>query len=196
MSRTGHTYTPHFRLETRQHELLGLDLGEGIPRRVLLLGLALYALWDGVLLLLLGLPSKSTATLYLLPPGLVVGYGAVPSRRMPRRLTLTTWAITARYLLVGHRPVICGGRRAATRSEWIGRRGRWAPRLALLTGSSVIGPAVERWLGPDRDSGTVPAAGSAIRLGARPRLYGPDAVARAHGRTAGRTGRTERISTA
>ncbi|MFJ6239541.1 hypothetical protein ACIQH0_36275 [Streptomyces griseus] len=188
--RTGHTYTDHFRLETRQHELLGLDLGEGIPRRVLVLALVLYVLWDGALLLLLGLPSKATATLYLLPPGLVVAYGARPSTRVPRRLALTGWAITARYLITGHRPVICGGRRAAYRSEWIGRRGRWAPRLTLLTGSSVLGPAAERWLGPDTDTDTAPAgAGPDIRLTARPRLYGPDAVVRAHSRRAARTAR-------
>lgn len=185
--RTGHTYTEHFRLETRQHELLGLDLGEGIPRRILLLGVALYVLWDGALLIIFGLPSPTTATAYLLPPGLIVGYGAQPSRRTSRRITLTTWAVTARYLVVGHRPVICGGRRAATRSEWIGRRGRWAPRLALLTGSSVLGPSVEKWLGPDTDR---TGAGSHIRIAARPRLYGPDAVARAHGRKAARKART------
>lgn len=187
--RTGHTYTDHFRLETRQHELLGVDLGEGVPRRILVLGLVLYVLWDGTLLLLLGLPTKMSATLYLLPPGLLVAYGARPSTRVPRRIALTGWAISARYLITGHRPVVCGGRRAATRSEWIGRRGRWAPRLTLLTGSSVLGPAVERWLGPDTD--TAPAgAGPVIRLTARPRLYGPDAVVRAHGRRAARQART------
>ncbi|WP_326683069.1 hypothetical protein [Streptomyces sp. NBC_01237] len=157
-----------------------------MPRRILVLGLALYVAWDGILLLVFGLPSKFTATAYLLPPGLIVTYGAQPSRRASRRITLTSWTLTARYLVVGHRPVICGGRRAATRAEWIGRRGRWAPRLTLLTESSVLGPAVERWLGPDTD--TAPAgAGSALRLGARPRLYGPDAVVRAHGRKARRT---------
>ncbi|MGC5401901.1 hypothetical protein ACPXCP_39945 [Streptomyces sp. DT20] len=151
--------------------------------------MALYMLWDSALVIAFGLPSPRSATAYLLPPGLIIGYGAQPSRRMSRRITLTTWAVTARYLAVGHRPVICCGRRAATRAEWIGRRGRWAPRLALLTRSSVLGPAVERWLGPDTD--TAPAgAGRDIRIAARPRLYGPDAVARAHGRKAVRKART------
>ncbi|MGW3503009.1 hypothetical protein ACWDMY_20250 [Streptomyces globisporus] len=190
--RTGHTYTDHFRLETRQHELLGMDLGEGIPRRVLILTAVLYLVWDGLLLLLLGLPTKLSATLYLLPPGLAVAYGARPSTRVPRRIALTGWAISARYLITGHRPVICGGRRAATRSEWIGRRGRWAPRLTLLTGSSVLGPAVERWLGPDTDTAVPAGAGPVVRLTARPRLYGPDAVVRAHGRRAARKTRTAR----
>ncbi|MFD3819801.1 hypothetical protein ACFWRZ_32470 [Streptomyces rubiginosohelvolus] len=190
--RTGHTYTDHFRLETRQHELLGVDLGEGVPRRILVLGLVLYVLWDGMLLLLLGLPTKVSATLYLLPPGLVVAYGARPSVRVPRRIALTGWAISARYLITGHRPVVCGGRRAATRSEWIGRRGRWAPRLTLLTGSSVLGPAVERWLGPETDTAVPAGAGPVVRLAARPRLYGPDAVVRAHGRRAARKTRTAR----
>ncbi|MFI7329665.1 hypothetical protein ACIBQ3_34130 [Streptomyces rubiginosohelvolus] len=169
-----------------------MDLGEGIPRRVLILTAVLYLVWDGLLLLLLGLPTKLSATLYLLPPGLIVAYGARPSTSVPRRIALTGWAISARYLITGHRPVICGGRRAATRSEWIGRRGRWAPRLTLLTGSSVLGPAVERWLGPDTDTAVPAGAGPVVRLTARPRLYGPDAVVRAHGRHAARKTRTAR----
>ncbi|MEV7418980.1 hypothetical protein [Streptomyces sp. NPDC089919] len=181
--RVGHTYTSHFVIEARQHELLGLDLGEGVSRRTLLLGIALYALWTGPLLLLLGAPSRTSFTLYFLPPLLATVHGAQRARRTDRRMNLTHWSLTARYLLLGHRPVVCGGRRAAARTEWIPRGARWGGRLDALRSSSALGPLVRRWLGPD-DS-TPPTAGAPIPLTARPRLYGPDAVARAYGRTKG-----------
>ncbi|MFD9819070.1 hypothetical protein [Streptomyces violascens] len=179
--RIGRTYTEHFRIDTRQHEILGVDLGEGIPRRALLLGMALYAVWDGALLLLFGLPSRFTATLYILPPLVTVVYGVQRSRRLDRRWNITNWSLAVRYLVLGHRPIINGGRRAATRSEWLGRRARWGTKTETLAQSRALGGLVERWLG-DED---VPAgAGAPLRLAARPRLYGPDAVARAHGRKA------------
>ena len=181
MSRVGHTYTRHFDLETKQHELLGLDLGEGFSRRSLILGLILYALWSGSLLLLLGLPSRYTFTLYFLPPLIVTVYGTQRSTRLPRRWNITQWSIGTRYLVLGHRPIICGGRRAATRSEWLGRRARWGSKAELLA-ESPLGPLVERWLGPEREAPI--GAGPALRLSARPRLYGPDAVVKAHGRKA------------
>ncbi|MFD4020656.1 hypothetical protein [Streptomyces sindenensis] len=181
--RTGTTYTRHFQTatETKQHELLGLDLGEGTPRRALILGLVLFAAWVGLLLLLFGLPSEITFTLYLLPPLLTTYYGTQRSTKLDRRWNIANWAITVRYLVLGHRPIISGGRRAATRSEWLPRRARWASRTEFLL-DTALGPLVERWLGEDAD---VPAgAGAPIRLDARPRLYGPDAVVKAYGRKA------------
>ena len=182
--RIGNTYTRHFDLETKQHELLGLDLGEGVPRRAIVMGLILYAAWDGPLLLLLGLPNRFDFTAYFLPPLITAIYGTQRSRKIDRRWNLTNWSITARYLVLGHRPIICGGRRAAARSEWLTRRARWAGRLELLA-ESPLGGLLDRWLGSEED---VPAgAGSALRIAARPRLYGPDAVARAYGRKALKT---------
>ncbi|MFE4497116.1 hypothetical protein ACFRKD_32190 [Streptomyces niveus] len=179
--RQGHTYTRAFELETKQHELLGIDLGEGVPRRALVLGLVLYALWTGSLLLLFGFPSKITFTAYFLPPLLVTIYGTQKSRTLDRRWNITRWAIGTRYLVLGHRPIICGGRRAASRSEWISRRARWAPKTAFLAGSPLAF-LVDRFLGAEE---SIPAgAGSPVRLASRPRLYGPDAVLRAHGRRA------------
>ncbi|MYT25949.1 hypothetical protein GTW69_37735 [Streptomyces sp. SID7760] len=179
--RVGHTYTRHLQLETKQHELLGMDLGEGVPRRALVLGLCLYLLWTPPLLLLFGLPSKVTFTVYFLPPLLTVVYGTQRSRTVDRRWNITRWSIGIRYLVLGHRPIINGGRRAATRSEWITRRARWAGRVELLLDTPLGGP-IERWLGADE---AAPAgAGAPIRLAARPRLYGPDAVVKAYGRKA------------
>ncbi|MFF2548370.1 hypothetical protein ACFVUY_38235 [Kitasatospora sp. NPDC058063] len=168
-------------MESRQHELLGLDLGEGAPRRALILGMVLVTLWVGPLLLLLGLPGRYTLTLYFLPPVLTTVLGAQRSRTLDRRWNLARWAISTRYLVLGHRPIICGGRRAAHRTEWLGRRARWGARLDLLA-DSPLGGLVDRFLGPE---GQIPASsGLPLRLEASPRLYGPDAVGRAYGRRA------------
>ncbi|MFF0052588.1 hypothetical protein [Streptomyces sp. NPDC005498] len=176
--RSGATYTRHFDLETRQHELLGLDLGEGAPRRTLVLGFVLYLLWTGGLLLILGLPGKFTFTLYFLPPLLTAIFGTQRSRKNERRWNITYWALTVRYVALGHRPIICGGRRSAARVEWIPRRERMASRGGLRPGRDT---------GRDASTGPAPLAGAPIRLDARPRLYGPDQVYKARGRRGGKT---------
>ncbi|MFD9593077.1 hypothetical protein ACFWA9_10005 [Kitasatospora sp. NPDC059973] len=181
MSRTGRTYTRHFDLDPRQHELLGVDLGEGLVRRALILGISLLVLWNGALFLVLGLPTIPTLTLYITPPLGVTFFGAQRSIRLDRRYNFTIWALTARYLSVGHRPIICGGRRAAHRSEWLGRRARWGRQLEWFA-DTPLGPLVERWLGPE--SAIPTGSGTALRLDTRTRLYGPDAVVRAYGRKA------------
>lgn len=183
--RTGATYTRHFDLETRQHELLGIDLGEGTPRRTLILGFVLYLMWTGGLLLILGIPNKVTFTLYFLPPLLIAVVGTQRSRRNERRWNITYWALTVRYVALGHRPIICGGRRSAARVEWIPRRARMSGRGGTLrprresTGDPAAAPA--------------PLAGAPLRLDARPRLYGPDQVFKARrrrgGTTTGKTGK-------
>ncbi|MFI8829017.1 hypothetical protein [Streptomyces sp. NPDC053431] len=180
--RTGATYTRHFDIETRQHELLGLDLGEGAPRRALVLGFVLYAVWTGSLLLLFGLPSQVTFTVYFLPPLLVAVIGTQRSRKNDRRWNITNWALAIRYLTLGHRPIVCGGRRAAARSEWIPRRARWDNK-----GDGLRRESIRRRREYETDT-ELPAitAGTPITLDARPRLYGPDAVYQARGR-GGRT---------
>jgi hypothetical protein len=174
--RTGRTYTRHFNVETRQHELLGIDLGEGAPRRALVLGVLLYLGWTGGLLLLFGFPTKVSFTGYVLPPLLVVVYGAQRSRRIDRRWNLACWALGVRYAVLGHRPIICGGRRAAGRSEWLSRRDRWSGRTSEVLAASPLGRLLGR-TGP-------PGTGRAVALQATARLYGPDAVARSYGRRA------------
>ncbi|MER8039403.1 hypothetical protein [Streptomyces hydrogenans] len=181
--RRGHTYTRQFRIDPKQHELLGLDLGEGAPRRALVLGFTLFVAWTGPLLLIFGLPNEFTFTAYFLPPIITAVYGTQRSVKIEQRWNITNWALSARYLVLGHRPIICGGRRAATRSEWLPRRARWAGRTDVLL-ASPLGPLVERFLG-EADEDTVPAgAGDPIRLDAQARLYGPDAVVKAYGRKA------------
>ncbi|MFE0654367.1 hypothetical protein ACFVZH_38115 [Streptomyces sp. NPDC059534] len=181
--RRGHTYTRQFDIDPRQHELLGVDLGEGAPRRALVLGLILFVVWTGPLLLLFGLPSEISFTAYFLPPIVTAVYGTQRSVKVEQRWNITRWALSARYLVIGHRPIICGGRRAATRSEWLPRRARWAGKTDVLL-ASPLGSLVERFLGEDREDAVPVGAGDAIRLDTHTRLYGPDAVAKAYGRKA------------
>lgn len=184
--RVGRTYTKHFDLETRQHELLGIDLGEGTPRRALVLGFVLYLMWTGGLLALFGLPTQITFTAYFLPPLLVAIIGTQRSGKNDRRWNITYWALSIRYLTLGHRPIICGGRRSATRAEWIPRRARWGTKGDGLRRESV---RIRRAEEDAVDMEIV--AGTPILLAARPRLYGPDAVFAARpqgGKTSTKTG--------
>ncbi|MFD9084549.1 hypothetical protein [Streptomyces erythrochromogenes] len=176
--RVGHTYTRHFDLETRQHEILGMDLGEGPSRRLLITGAVVYVAWTGGLLLIFGMPSQVTFTLYFVPPAMVTFYGAQRSRMKERRWNLTQWALTVRYLTVGHRPVINGGRRAADRSEWLPLRGRLGDRFEAVTELPGLG-ALDGALGADV---VHPTAGREARIDLKARLYGADAVYRAHRR--------------
>lgn len=174
--RAGHTYTRDFDLETRQHEILGLDLGEGPTRRAVVVGLLLIVVWAGGLIALFGMPSKYVFSLYFLPPVIITAYGTRRSEKNPRRWKLTGWALTLRYVIVGHRPVINGGRRFASRTEWLPLRERLGSRTETL----ATAPGMSRLHKADTEPDHQPVTGSAIRLDARVRLYGPDRVYRAH----------------
>lgn len=187
--RQGMTYTGYFnRLEPRQHEIFGVDLGQGISRRTLLLGVLIFTSWDGLLFLTVGFPSVKWLTLYMLPPMIVTVLGAQPSKRCDRRAVLATWVIGAHYQVWGHRPVICGGRVVAHRSEWIPRSARWerhAPALTRAFGSRLAGR-----LTGGADTEAVPPSGPPVELAHTVRLYGPDhlvKIAAGRGRRKGRT---------
>ncbi|MGW2255404.1 hypothetical protein ACWCXH_35290 [Kitasatospora sp. NPDC001660] len=174
MSRTGHTFTRHFDLETRQHELFGFDLGEGAPRRALVLGFMLVVGWTGGLFLIFGSPSRFTFSVYFVPPLLIAVYGTQRSRKLDRRQNLTQWVLAARYLAIGHRPIVNGGRRAATRGEWLPLRARLGDRaeaLLDLPGLHVLEPLLGR-----EEAAREIVAGPAVPMSARARLYGPDQV--------------------
>lgn len=155
--RTGSTYTDHFQIEGRQHQLFNVDLGEGIPRGALLFTFLAYVIWCVPIFMLVGLPHQVVVTLYLAPPAIfsMVGHRMSPDGR---RRNVAIWFLRIRYRLMGHRPIICGGRRAASRSEWIPRQYR------------------RRGYEPEDESSirVVALAGPPIIHEARPRLYGPD----------------------
>ncbi len=174
--RVGHTYTNDFDLETRQHEILGFDLGEGPTRRAVVVGLLLLTVWAGGLLLMFGTPNRYAFSAYFLPPLIITIYGTQRSDRNPRRWKLTHWALMIRFVLIGHRPIINAGRRAATRSEWLPLRERLGHRAETI--STVPGLGALR--APDSHPRTDATAGPAIRLTTRVRLYGPDRLVKAH----------------
>lgn len=122
---TGRTVTKQLRIETRQHELLGFDMGEGVRRKDLILGLVIFPAWLVFLWLVLGAPTKATSLLYILPPMVFLKYGITESERMPRRMNFTQWILAIRYGLTGHRPIVRAGARRASRNEYMPLSKRW-----------------------------------------------------------------------
>lgn len=173
--RTGRTLTRHFQLETRQHDLFGVDLGEGIPRSTLALGAVAFTVWTGLLLAVFGIPAAKFASFYVLPPGLVTVFGARRSRTVDRRRNVTCWGIAARYLTVGHLPVVCGGRRDADRPERVAVRARWAVRAERAAAIPALAVWAQRWDTAATDA-AVPG-GAPVVWAQRARLHGPDRMA-------------------
>lgn len=116
MSREGQTLTRTMGFETRQHELFGIDLGEGAPRRMLVWGALCCIVWWGLLFLIFRSVSPNLFFFWLAPPIFLAVYGWRDGRT-GRRRKITEWALTARWLARGHEPVIALGRHPAARSE-------------------------------------------------------------------------------
>lgn len=115
----GRTLTKHFHIETKQHELFNYDLGEGVPRRMLVFGVVTVLAWIALLAPILGSPNKLTFSVYAIPPVIFAYYAFRDSEAQPRRKNLTQWVVQLRYATVGHRPVVRLGARAAYRSEYL-----------------------------------------------------------------------------
>ena len=56
--RVGRTLTHHFEIETRQYDLLGIDLGEGARRRMIIFGAVIIVLWVALLFPFIGVPRN------------------------------------------------------------------------------------------------------------------------------------------
>ncbi|MFJ8676791.1 hypothetical protein [Streptomyces sp. NPDC093589] len=175
--RTSNTYTRHWDIETRQHELLGIDLGEGIPRKTLRHGIVFFGLWWGGWLLLAGFPSQSAVPFFLLPPGWLTWAGAKRSLTYWRRTNLLVWGVHAQYLLRGVQPVIGRGRIPVRRLGLRQRTRRLGERFGQLPQVPGIG-GLFAGHGPDPARST----GASVHLRPRVRLYGPDAVAKSRRR--------------
>ncbi|GGX46207.1 hypothetical protein [Streptomyces noursei] len=175
--RTSNTYTRHWDVETRQHELLGIDLGEGIPRRALRYGFIFFGLWWGTWLLVAGFPSQSAVPFFLLPPGWLTYAGARRSLRYWRRPNLLVWGVHAQYLLRGVRPVIGRGRIPTRRGGVRIRTRRLGERFRQLPQFPGIGG-----LFADRGPDPARSTGHPVHIRPRVRLYGPDAVAKSRRR--------------
>ncbi|WP_372412590.1 hypothetical protein [Streptomyces luteireticuli] len=186
--RNSYTYTQHWDIETRQHELLGLDLGEGIPRTTLKYGFIFFPVWWGLLLLVAGFPSKPLMVpLFLLPPLLLTFYGAKRSTAYWRRTNLLLWQVRAGYLALGVRPVIGRGRVPAPRLGLRLRTQRLGERAPHLEQMPMFGPA----FAAGEEADVADSCGKSAQIRPRLRLYGPDAVSRARAKTAKRTRRKD-----
>lgn len=151
----GRTLTKHLNIEARQHEILGLDLGEGPKRSTMLIGLVAFVLWGVIALALTGPPTPDTLVVYMFPPAFIVGYGIQENPANPRRTRLTAWMLRLRYILTGHRPLIALGARTATRKETLPLGYRVRP--ATVT---------------DTDPHGQPSTEPVIRMNQATRLYG------------------------
>src|SRR6266540_2251291 len=124
--RVGRTLTHHFEIETRQYDLLGIDLGEGARRRMIIFGAVVVTAWVALLVLILGVPKKPTVSLYVVPPFVMTAFGWRPGKYHDRRRRVTEWALAVRYALRAHRPIISLGARAADKTEYL----PWRERVA------------------------------------------------------------------
>jgi hypothetical protein len=185
--RVGRTLTHHFEIETRQYDLLGIDLGEGARRRMIIFGAVVVTAWVALLVLILGVPKKPTVSLYVVPPFVMTAFGWRPGKYHDRRRRVTEWALAVRYALRAHRPVIALGARAAHKSEYL----RWSERVALRRlGALLRGQRTPAW-----EAGGITAdpryrAGAEIQVSQRARLLGEDHLKRVR-RKGHRRGRHE-----
>jgi hypothetical protein len=181
--RVGRTLTHHFEIETRQYDLLGIDLGEGARRRMIIFGAVIVLAWVGLLVLIFGWPSKPSVSLYVVPPFVMTAFGWRPGRYHERRRRVTEWALSTRYALRSHRPVIALGARAADRSEYL----RWSERVPLRRLAALArGQKTPEW--EEGGIGTDPRyrAGAEIQVTQRARLLGVDHVNRVRRKGSGR----------
>lgn len=125
----GQDLTRDTTLEARQYDLLGMDLGDGLSRRMGGILLLLCLLWIGLLWLILGPPTPNTIFFYLFPPGVVGFFGARANNQQPRRVNLTQWALKIRQLFIGHKPIVNLGRTRTNRREYM----PWSDRIDMST---------------------------------------------------------------
>lgn len=131
MAREGQTVSRHLKFETRQHKL-GLDLGEGIPRKTLILGLIIFPLWWVMVFSILHGVNQITGIIYLLPPSMFLWFGTQESDGNLRRMRFTQGLLRVRYGLTNHRPVIRCGRREADPREFVPATVRFGQGLGSL----------------------------------------------------------------
>ena len=106
--RVGRTLTHHFEIETRQYDLLGIDLGEGARRRMIIFGAVIILIWIALLVPLVGVPKKPTVSLYVVPPFVITASGIAATAA----ITISTKKIqpTMSY----RRPFACSPRMAGS----------------------------------------------------------------------------------
>lgn len=132
MSRTGRTLTRTIEIEPRQHDLFGMDLGEGPLRGQLVFGMLCFAVWLAITLppsFLFGSgPSPNSALWFLAPPAALTVLGWRRTDENPRRRKVTQGLLALRYVISGHEPIVTMGRHVA-RSDAVRLRDRVAGRF-------------------------------------------------------------------
>lgn len=131
MAREGQTVSRHLKFETRQHKL-GVDLGEGIPRKTLILGFIIFPVWWVMVFSVLHGVNQITGMIYLLPPSLFLWFGTQESDGNLRRMRFTQGLLRLRYAATNHRPVIRWGRREADPREFVPATVRFGEILGSL----------------------------------------------------------------
>lgn len=102
----GRVLTRGFEIETRQYDLLKVDLGEGLNADFVYFGLLPSIAWGVLLSLIFGFPSSSAFMLYFGLPITISYIAFQPDPKRARRKRITGWILAARYLLVGCWPVV------------------------------------------------------------------------------------------
>ncbi|MGK4066822.1 hypothetical protein AB0Y14_12300 [Rothia sp. HC945] len=190
---TGRNVTKQLNIETRQHEFLGLDLGEGPRRRDLILGIIVFPVWAGLCWLIFGPPMKQTSLFYMAPPILLLTLGVKESDRNHRRIKLTMGLMNLRYMFTAHRPVVRLGARKGTKNETLPavvrfqyqriceaiNRPEWATKTGHVNWDHFATLPAMGWLsrfsGRDNDMETV---GQAITIQPQAYIYGTDELVR------------------
>lgn len=144
MAREGQTVSRHLKFETRQHKL-GLDLGEGIPRKTLILGLIIFPLWWVMVFSILHGVNQITGMIYLLPPSMFLWFGTQESDGNLRRMRFTQGLLRVRYGFTNHRPVIRWGRREADPREFV---------PATVRFGEILGAAVQKIVPQKKQAGS------------------------------------------
>lgn len=102
----GRTTTRALEFETRQYNFMDFDLGEGIPRTMMIMGGGLLAIWITVLWALFGPPTPTTLLVYFTIPAIVVFFAFQEDPARPRRKRIAGWVHRVRYAVRGHRPFV------------------------------------------------------------------------------------------
>ncbi len=97
------TDTAHVRIESRQYRVFNFDLGEGIPRATMKVGLLFFAPWFA-LCWIVGLPLLGGLVFWIAPPS-VVTLRAL-SRDAGGRLRLRGWIDRVLWWLRGSRAIV------------------------------------------------------------------------------------------
>jgi len=120
---TGRTVTKQLKIEARQYDLFGLDLGDGVVRSRAALGALAFVLWIALsapLTIGTGLMEVRPdlgSLIILFPPSAAIMLGFRDDDEVPQRMRITGLALGVRQLLFPRGPIIGLGVRSATRAE-------------------------------------------------------------------------------